>query len=77
LNPTVAMVIPLAFSSGALSISSKATALAFPASARTYNNEKPNAVESAQQLGNQASIEAGPCLTHPTLVMAAVSVVLP
>lgn len=33
---TVAMVIPLFFSSGALSISSKATALAFPSSARTY-----------------------------------------
>lgn len=33
---TVAMVIPLAFSSGALSISSKATALALPSSAKTW-----------------------------------------
>lgn len=32
---TVAIVIPLFFSSGALSISSKATALAFPSSAST------------------------------------------
>jgi len=34
--PTVAIVIPLFFSSGALSISSKAMALAFPSSANTY-----------------------------------------
>ena len=33
--PTVAIVIPLFFSSGALSISSKAIALAFPSSAST------------------------------------------
>lgn len=33
------MVIPLAFSSGALSISSKAMAFAFPASARTCIEE--------------------------------------
>jgi hypothetical protein len=36
---TVAMVIPRAFSSGALSISSKATALALPSSARTYTKQ--------------------------------------
>jgi len=37
--PTVAIVIPLFFSSGALSISSKAIALALPSSASTYDKE--------------------------------------
>lgn len=38
--PTVAIVIPLFFSSGALSISSKAIALAFPSSDKTYITSK-------------------------------------
>lgn len=81
LSLTVAIVIPLFFSSGALSISSKATALALPSSASTFKFHK-----STKNVHPLKKIKGGiplHCLSMKTkkstqtLVIAAVSVVFP
>lgn len=77
LRLTVAMVIPLAFSSGALSISSKATALAFPASANTCKEHKKGISRVEIVWTPKKTTELALYVTNQTLVIAAVSVVLP